>query len=146
MRLHVGIAAFQQGLQAWDPTSRHASSCCYKAPLQICRIVSGSGSWGPTQERSCHATLAASEHQAPWLGSSSQMRILHVSAKEVLQAAADDRSSLATVAGTPMSLCALLRNLGVCVGGFGPHSYVIPKCSSSYPSRTQLCWQHLKMR
>lgn len=30
-------------------------------------------------------------------------------------------------AGTPASSCVLLRNLGVCVGGFGPHSSVMPK-------------------
>ena len=57
----------------------------------------------------------------------SDERVLRMSAKEDLQAAMDVRSSLATAAGTPVSSCALLRNLGVCVGGFGPHSYVIPK-------------------
>lgn len=53
--------------------------------------------------------------------------VLHVSAKEDPQAAVGVRSSLATAAATPLSSCALLRNLGVRVAGFGPHSCLIPK-------------------
>lgn len=45
----------------------------------------------------------------------------------VCKPAMDVRSNLGTAAGTPASSCALLRNLGVCVGDFGPYSSVMLK-------------------
>jgi len=119
--------AFQQGLQAWDPTSRHARSCCCEAPPPL--PCSSSVGWpaGPVQGSQAGGRLLSHAGSTVAGKQRSDERISHVSAKEDLQAAVGVKSSLAAAAGTPGSSCASLRNLGVCAGGLGPHSYVISK-------------------
>lgn len=115
-----GRPAFQQGLHAWDPTSRHVcSSCCQPPPPLPCsRSVGVSGFVGSHAGKRllCHAGSRGAP--ALWLGSSSQIKESHTRLlKRVCKL-----PWMSGAARTPVSLCALLRHLGVCVRGFGPHS------------------------
>lgn len=134
----VGTAGDPAGSSSTGSHSRCACSSCCKAslPLPCRRSVEQSAGLVRGSHKGERLLCHAGSLRAPGSMAGKQQSDEKVSVS----------SSLATAAGTSASSCALLRNLGVGIGGFGPHTVSFPGRTSSYPSQTQRRCQHLKTR